>query len=80
MFCWGKGSEGQLGLGKIEEQPILSPRLVKEPFGVSSQVKEVVCGWEHTALLKNDGVVYTCGSNEYGQLGHKKEGTRFGEC
>ena len=79
MFCWGKSSEGQLGLGEIEDEPVLSPRIVEDTFGTVSEIKDIVCGWEHSAVLKQDGVVYTCGSNENGQLGHNKDGQRLGE-
>lgn len=78
MFCWGRCSEGQLGLGEIEDENILSPRNLQSTFGTESEIKDIVCGWEHTAVLKKDGVVYTCGSNENGQLGHNKDGKKFG--
>lgn len=77
MFCWGRCSEGQLGLGEIEDENILSPRNLESTFGTESEIKDIVCGWEHTAVLKKDGVVYTCGSNENGQLGHNKDGKKF---
>ncbi|XP_078383332.1 putative E3 ubiquitin-protein ligase HERC4 isoform X2 [Oculina patagonica] len=77
MFCWGKSSEGQLGLGDIGEEPVLSPRNVEDTFGSVLEIKDIVCGWEHTAVLKQDGVVYTCGSNENGQLGHHKDGHKL---
>ena len=79
MFCWGKSSEGQLGLGDIEDEPVLSPRNVEDTFGRVSEIKDIVCGWEHTAVLKHDGVVYTCGSNENKQLGHHKDGHKLGK-
>lgn len=79
MFCWGKSSEGQLGLGEIADEPVLSPRIVEDTFGTVSEIKDIVCGWEHSAVLKQDGVVYTCGSNENGQLGHHKDGRKLGE-
>lgn len=79
MFCWGKSSDGQLGLGEIDDQPVLSPRIVEDTFGKVSEIKDIVCGWQHSAVLKQDGVVYTCGSNEKGQLGHHKDGRKLGE-
>lgn len=78
MFCWGKIAEGQLGLGEFEDEPDSIPRNVEESFGSLSEIKDIVCGWEHMAVLKNDGVVCTCGSNENGQLGHHKDGKKLG--
>jgi alpha-tubulin suppressor-like RCC1 family protein len=37
-----------------------------EPIG---DVKQISCGWAHTLLLKNDGSVWTFGSNDIIQLG-----------
>ena len=78
MFCWGKIAEGRFGLAETEDEPILVPRNVEVSFGTLSEIKDIICGWEHTAFLKNDGVVYTCGSKENGQLGHNKDGNTLG--
>lgn len=68
MFAWGSTIHGELGLGGIEEEHILTPRPL-DWFGASS-VTEVACGETHSLLLTKDGQVYACGSNDYGQLGH----------
>ena len=34
-------------------------------------------GWYHVACISSDKVVYTCGSNEYGQLGYEANNTGF---
>ncbi|XP_068736455.1 probable E3 ubiquitin-protein ligase HERC4 isoform X1 [Montipora capricornis] len=68
MYCWGK----------IGVEPYLAPKNVEDCFCPLSEIKEIVCGWEHTAVLKNDGVICTCGNNENGQLGHHKDGKRLG--
>ncbi|XP_041950062.1 probable E3 ubiquitin-protein ligase HERC3 isoform X5 [Alosa sapidissima] len=66
VFGWGKNSAGQLGLGDLSDRP--------EPVDVSClSLKKTIfisCGTEHTAILVKDGVVFTCGSGRYGQLGH----------
>ena len=36
---------------------------------VEGQFTKVACGSGHTVALKNDGTVWACGDNEYGQLG-----------
>lgn len=70
MFCWGNVTDGQLGLGGIEEEQIFTPR---ELVAFRSQhVANLSCGVAHTLFVMKDGVVYSCGNNDYGQLGHEK--------
>nr|CAD7434708.1 unnamed protein product [Timema monikensis] len=75
MFGWGNTVNGELGLGGIEEEQILSPRELK--FSKATQVQQVACGTNHTAVVTKDGQVYTCGSNDYSQLGHNKPRKRL---
>ncbi|GFG40937.1 hypothetical protein Cfor_04032 [Coptotermes formosanus] len=70
MFCWGNTVNGELGLGGIEEEHILSPRELN--FSKATNIKEIACGSYHTVIVTGDGEVYTCGSNDHGQLGHEK--------
>ncbi len=44
---------------RVEEMDVLLPDMVR-----------VAAGHSHTLLLADNGEVYSCGSNEYGQLGH----------
>ena len=66
MYCWGRCDNGQLGLGGIQDEEICCPRTVKELPDTSLQ--DVKAGDSHTAILSNDGQVYTCGSNDHGQV------------
>nr|CAD7462118.1 unnamed protein product [Timema tahoe] len=75
MFGWGNTVNGELGLGGIEEEQILSPRELK--FSKATQVQQVACGTNHTAVVTNDGQVYTCGNNDFSQLGHNKPRKRL---
>ncbi|KAF5305408.1 hypothetical protein FQR65_LT07734 [Abscondita terminalis] len=68
MYAWGSTIHGELGLGGIEEEHILTPRQL-EWFG-AKVVTQAACGDTHSLLLTKDGKVYSCGSNDYGQLGH----------
>ncbi|XP_069702468.1 probable E3 ubiquitin-protein ligase HERC4 isoform X3 [Periplaneta americana] len=70
MFCWGNTVNGELGLGGIEEEHILSPRELN--FNQTKNIREVACGHFHTVIVTVDGGVYSCGSNDHGQLGHEK--------
>lgn len=71
MYCWGKSVNGELGLGGIEEEQISAPRELVILSGNSS-VRTIACGENHTMFLLDDGRVYSCGSNDLGQLGHTK--------
>lgn len=39
----------------------------------------VACGENYTVAITNDGQVYSCGNNDYGQLGHEKARKRLRE-
>jgi E3 ubiquitin-protein ligase HERC3 len=61
MFAWGDNSLGQLASGAPTSQ------LFTEPFAVVGRA--VACGESHTALVTEQGDVYTWGCNKDGQLG-----------
>ncbi|XP_022919461.1 probable E3 ubiquitin-protein ligase HERC4 isoform X2 [Onthophagus taurus] len=68
MFGWGSTVHGELGLGGVEEEHILVPKDLE--FTDAKKVVEVACGPHHTLFLTKEGKVYSCGNNDYGQLGH----------
>ncbi|XP_060697829.1 probable E3 ubiquitin-protein ligase HERC4 [Hemiscyllium ocellatum] len=70
MLCWGNTSYGQLGLGGIDEEVVLEPRICE--FFQSKKIRDVGCGRRHTVFVLDDGTVYSCGCNDLGQLGHEK--------
>jgi alpha-tubulin suppressor-like RCC1 family protein len=61
LFCWGRGIEGQLGLGAIDPQPA--------PREVATGIESVATGFFFTCLRRTDGVVACMGENNLGQLG-----------
>ncbi|MEM9551162.1 MAG: Ig-like domain-containing protein [Pseudomonadota bacterium] len=65
LYAWGTNSNGQLGLGDLEER--LSPVLVEAL--ADETVIDVSSGTSHTVVLTADGQVYAFGSNTDGQLG-----------
>ncbi|XP_078532227.1 E3 ISG15--protein ligase HERC5-like isoform X2 [Lissotriton helveticus] len=67
VYSWGNNTAGQLGLGHMDTQYL--PTLVEALW--NKGVEFVACGAEHTAVLSKDGLVYTFGAGEHGQLGHK---------
>ena len=64
---WGCGENtyGQLGLGKTASQETTFTQVTTN----ADNVKSVYCGGRFTLILKNDGTLWTCGHNGYGQLG-----------
>jgi alpha-tubulin suppressor-like RCC1 family protein len=65
LYTWGLNTYGQLGTGSHGTNIITPTRIV-----LSYRVSEVATGNEHTAIMSEDGLVYTCGQGLYGQLGH----------
>jgi alpha-tubulin suppressor-like RCC1 family protein len=69
--CWGKGSSGQLGLGKT--QPESKPSQVPNLWGAVF----VSAGAEHTCAVKAPGWMLCWGAGESGQLGNGGKESAF---
>ena len=63
---WGCGANGcgQLGLGDTTNRTTFTQITTNV-----DDIKQVYCGWYHTFILKNDGTLWGCGYNNFGQLG-----------
>ena len=63
---WGCGynGHGELGLGDTTSRTTFT-----EITTNTDDIKSVYCGRYHTIILKNDGTLWGCGKNDYGQLG-----------
>ena len=63
---WGTGynPNGQLGLGDTKHRYTFTQIITN-----ADNIKEIYCGEVHTIILKNDGTLWGCGDNQYGQLG-----------
>ncbi|XP_068245605.1 probable E3 ubiquitin-protein ligase HERC4 isoform X2 [Palaemon carinicauda] len=70
MYCWGSTANGELGVGAPEVEQLCTPTFMD--FSNSWNIKQVSSGLTHTLFLTEDGVVYSCGNNELGQLGHSR--------
>lgn len=68
IYCWGSTANGELGLGGIEQDCVLKPQLLMT-FQHSNLIQDIICGRFHTVVLLRDGSVYSCGNNDFGQLG-----------
>lgn len=63
VWSFGVNNRGQLGTGSKTAEH--SPRKIAL---VNLQFKSVFCGASHTLLITTDFELYSCGSNEYGEL------------
>ena len=76
VYGWGNVGDGQLGLGGIEEEQIFSPREISLLNG--KRIMSISTSFSHSLFLTEDGILYSCGNNDYGQLGHEKPRKRPG--
>jgi alpha-tubulin suppressor-like RCC1 family protein len=60
----GRNDDGQLGLGDTENRNN-EEWILRVVHGLNM----VACGQAHTLFLRDDGKVYACGNNSYGELG-----------
>jgi RCC1 and BTB domain-containing protein len=66
VFGWGSNGQGQLGVGA---QTPASAVLLPIPMPTNKRIVQIACGSFYSAVLTEDGLVYTWGSNSCGQLG-----------
>lgn len=65
MYCWGKNDHGQLGTGKA----VASSSKPEQVRGLSSAVRAIALGGQHTCALLESGSVQCWGRNTGGVLG-----------
>jgi len=73
VYSWGRGEDGQLGIGDTSDQN--EPTYVDSLRGVG--VKQIACGSGHTVVLTGEGEVYTWGRGDDGRLGHGDNGWKY---
>lgn len=69
LFVWGRGKEGQLGLGRDRMHHLYIPEEVSFFSSRGIRVKQVACAQKHTIVLTVDGDIYGFGDNSRGWLG-----------
>jgi len=73
LYAWGRGDDGQIGVGDTSDQvlPVPIEHLRKE------HVVHVVCGSGHTMALTKQGRIWTWGRGDDGRLGHGGHGWNY---
>ncbi len=67
VWSCGWNSRGQLGHGHRDNVAVFHK--VPLPLSLARRVAIVACGWDFSLLATEDGDVFGCGSNAFGQLG-----------
>jgi alpha-tubulin suppressor-like RCC1 family protein len=65
LYCWGRNTNNELGLGDGAADQLRTPQHV----GTDADWSEVRAGQNHTCALKTDRSLWCWGNNESGQLG-----------
>ncbi|TSJ86187.1 hypothetical protein FPK29_00270 [Bifidobacterium polysaccharolyticum] len=70
-YAWGSNQYGQLGQGSTSSRRQKTPVRVPLPAGVDSNFTytQAVAGGYHVLAVGSDGIVYSWGANNRGQLG-----------
>jgi len=67
IVVFGKNGDGQLGLKNTGVRKV--PKLIPSSTFSGEKIKEIACGYYHTLVLTESGVVYGCGRNLRNQVG-----------
>ena len=78
LYVTGWNNKGQLGLGNgfknIETFSEVEFGLIsKENTEDRIRIAKIACGWDFSLVLLNNGTIFGCGSNAFGQLGLGEE-------
>lgn len=67
VYAFGGNQFGQLGTGSDQAEAL--PMLLDAPSIENVNAKIVSCGARHSAIVTDDGKIFSWGWNKYGQLG-----------
>src|SRR5689334_13423865 len=65
----GLNSQNQLGQPNITQETFLPPTVLPASLFDDDLIKSAACYGYHSVFVTERGKVYTCGANQYGQLG-----------
>lgn len=68
LFCWGRNTEGQLGMSDLAARPI--------PVQVGAEYAAIATGLFSTCAISRKGEVQCAGANDHGELGTGDFGRR----
>jgi alpha-tubulin suppressor-like RCC1 family protein len=69
VYAWGRNFDGELGRGFVSENGSGPARVQMAPNTPLTNVISISSGARHGAAVRDDGTVWTWGSNESGELG-----------
>ena len=72
LWSAGYNGHGELGLGDGNNRTTFTEITTNVDY-----IKQIYCGTHHTVILKNDGTIWDCGRNDFGQLGLGDNNNRY---
>lgn len=76
IYSWGVCQQGRLGR-RISERHKINGLLPENVAQNKLRASLIACGSYHSLCVDNDGALYSCGLNNFGQLGHGDLKERF---
>lgn len=77
LWACGYNCNGQLGLGDYQDRLVFTQVLDNN---INNNVTQVACGQYHTAIITDDGSVWTCGYGHAGQIGLSDSSSLVFQC
>lgn len=74
IFFLGSNKYGQSGSGEKNNSKTFD---IPKSYDLGIFIKQVSCGYHHSAVLTISGHIYTMGSNIHGTLGSRQEGLNY---
>jgi alpha-tubulin suppressor-like RCC1 family protein len=66
IYVFGRGEDGELGLDDRKNRHL--PTLFSDTNIVTEDIRQIICGYRHTLIYKNNGELYGFGRNTLRQL------------